>query len=949
MRHATTLLLLCVVVIVEAESVAAADATELHAERLAKALELPQEDQASIRVLIRQSSQDKQRFAARGAAHRTSVLDDAVEFLQDGEEEGAVRSLSGEAARGEAAPQVVGGLVGEAEGLHASLSSYSSGGAGLKKKAIKTLKEVTANLAHLGKKIGLEVVEDAWTQTQSDRLCTKTHSDLAKVVADAELAQRDAETKASRLRNERAQASIDLRNSLRRERGVVKSLHQAREGGVTRLEAFYAARDKRHHDINVLHATVEHVCTFAAFQGSTACTRHRLQHYNIPLAGTARKQSGRSQSSLRAEHRQAIRSMRGRWTQQRKKDRDDIKKGRAPSDVEPRIPGTSTASLALALLQQKSFATQAKKESRAKLDRLLGQGAGDLAQAPAEAVLLSVASGKTYKTRSVLKLVSINIKTLAKRQRQTAREQATHEAEAAARIAGLEAAQEGETGIQDKLRLSIAAHEVKEQDQSTARGDAVMLRSRGEASLRRNKKTCHQGRLEALLRKQVSGEEMSNVNRLRSLLEVLSPTLAAPDCATLEMASCTAAHQGMCVIKGNPLDKKAECACEKGFAGKACERQLCPGPGKGLFRSTDADACHGNGQCNERLGQCECFANFKHGPKKACEVFKFCPADVTGGRCNGHGRCDSGSGRCHCFAGYSGKDCGQRKCPGGASSLRYAPDESEACSGHGVCQSSNGRCQCHQGFTGLKCQERTCSENCSGQGTCNARNGRCVCNSKFEGDHCQWKRCPGGCGGSAGKCDPFSAKCICNKGFSGPRCWPTRTCDSHDTTYTDWAMYKPGWSRCRHGFLMTGIKKGNCGGLQCLEKARCAKPCWGQKRLKLARCYQANWWDTLNRAGVAKCEEGYFMAGVYRSRCMSLYCLQMGLCCSIDKSRWDKCGVKDWRAETRRMNTWAVVPSTDLGGKKQPVGFMTGLRRAGKSASIKDLNYVEYCGFKRRD
>jgi len=287
------------------------------------------------------------------------------------------------------------------------------------------------------------------------------------------------------------------------------------------------------------------------------------------------------------------------------------------------------------------------------------------------------------------------------------------------------------------------------------------------------------------------------------------------------------------------------------------------------------------------------------------------------------------------------------KCPGGSAELFYTNKDNEVCSGHGVCRSDSGRCQCDGGFRGVKCLERTCPYHCSGQGTCNTRSGRCLCNDGYDGAGCHQLTCTGGCGGSAGTCDTSSGLCICSTGFSGPQCKPTTACDVEDTTFDNWAMFRTGWSKCKDGWLMTGWKRGACSGLHCIDNARCARPCLGQQRLPLRHCYQANWWDVLNKAGVATCAEGHYMAGVYRSNCLSLYCLQMALCCSVEGSEWDHCGTKDWSSEIQKPNSWAVVPSTDAGDVLRPLGFMTGVERAGITATVDDLHRVNYCSFKQ--
>ena len=114
---------------------------------------------------------------------------------------------------------------------------------------------------------------------------------------------------------------------------------------------------------------------------------------------------------------------------------------------------------------------------------------------------------------------------------------------------------------------------------------------------------------------QIRDEELTNIERLRSLLLVLTGDANAPTCDNDDMLKCTNANQGMCVFATGPVkrgeaslrysevtvfgaDTKEYCACEWGYYGAACENKKCPGkvPGKKsdvFFEAKAQGACGG--------------------------------------------------------------------------------------------------------------------------------------------------------------------------------------------------------------------------------------------------------------------------------------------------------------------------------------------------------------------
>eukprot|EP00656_Telonema_subtile_P032118 TRINITY_DN351_c0_g1_i1.p1 TRINITY_DN351_c0_g1~~TRINITY_DN351_c0_g1_i1.p1 ORF type:complete len:466 (-),score=98.97 TRINITY_DN351_c0_g1_i1:131-1528(-) len=444
--------------------------------------------------------------------------------------------------------------------------------------------------------------------------------------------------------------------------------------------------------------------------------------------------------------------------------------------------------------------------------------------------------------------------------------------------------------------------------------------------------------------KQVRDEELTNIERLRSLLLVLSGESDPPTCDTAAMSKCTNAEQGMCIFATGPekRDTKEYCACEWGFYGDACEHKMCPGKVKNKdgyvsFKAGSEGACGGvdKGTCDPTTGTCTCL-DFTSG--KACESFSTCPGGPT---CSGHGQCDLKYGKCLCSSQHYGESCATRKCLGpeieGVDNLFEAGNPS-ACNGHGICQDS-GSCECFGEHAGPECSAKACLDDCSGRGECNTQTGICSCEPGYSGETCRYKKCPGDCGGlTNGVCDRDSGICRCHKGYSGPGCLQAHTCEPKETSYLDWAMFKPGWSKCPHGSFVSALKTASCSSIDCVDKARCVKACSGKTVLEVSHCYQANWWDSLNAKGWSMCREPYFLAGLYRNKCNSLYCIEMGLCCSLRGASWTGCGhTENWGHMLGQRESWAEVPFNHM---------VTGLYRHGQSTELRDLQKAAHCSFR---
>merc|ERR1712216_311846 len=144
-------------------------------------------------------------------------------------------------------------------------------------------------------------------------------------------------------------------------------------------------------------------------------------------------------------------------------------------------------------------------------------------------------------------------------------------------------------------------------------------------------------------------------------------------------------------------------------------------------------------------------------------------------------------------------------------------------------------------------------------------------------------------------------ECTCaqNVILNGPTCKAPKRCDEKEA---DWSQSfdRWGWSTCKHGYLLVGLKtdqQGSADALYNLNKAVCAKPCEGaaSEVIKIERyaCYHENWWKSFDFAGGKFCRKNYFVAGLFRSHCNSLYCIEMAKCCQVERSLWSDCQWQD--------------------------------------------------------
>ena len=96
------------------------------------------------------------------------------------------------------------------------------------------------------------------------------------------------------------------------------------------------------------------------------------------------------------------------------------------------------------------------------------------------------------------------------------------------------------------------------------------------------------------------------------------------------------------------------------------------------------------------------------------------------------------------------------------------------------------------------------------------------------------------------------------------------------------------WAVCPTGYFLQGLwRNDGAGWLSQIEVGKCCKPITLPDHY--GACYNENIWGSFNHYGVSECKrDGYYVAGLYKSNCNTLGCIEMLKCCSmfIGESYW---------------------------------------------------------------
>jgi len=116
----------------------------------------------------------------------------------------------------------------------------------------------------------------------------------------------------------------------------------------------------------------------------------------------------------------------------------------------------------------------------------------------------------------------------------------------------------------------------------------------------------------------------------------------------------------------------------------------------------------------------------------------------------------------------------------------------------------------------------------------------------------------------------------------------------------DWSrsMDSWGWSLCKKDHLLVGLRRDGLGNaLYNLNYGVCARLAeqgtpLGTEKVRAGHCYHENWWKKFDYKGGKFCRRGFFVSGLFRSHCNSLYCIEMAKCCQFKRSMWENCAWK---------------------------------------------------------
>jgi len=212
---------------------------------------------------------------------------------------------------------------------------------------------------------------------------------------------------------------------------------------------------------------------------------------------------------------------------------------------------------------------------------------------------------------------------------------------------------------------------------------------------------------------------------------------------------------------------------------------------------------------------------------------------------------------------------------------------------------------------------------------------------------CQYKSCPKNCFGGGqgvqpnGYCDRISGKCVCNSDetYNGKKC---KSICRQQKQMVDWSRSfdKWGWSVCPTKWLLTGLRTDGGGdALYNIDLGQCEKPCEGtgtdKSAIGITHCYHENWWKKFDTKGGKFCRRNYFVAGLFRSHCNSLYCLEMAKCCQVKRSIWTRC---QWTP----INQAAFQSGRHTAEVQGTKAFIAGFYRT-KQHSLGGLTYFYQC------
>jgi len=90
---------------------------------------------------------------------------------------------------------------------------------------------------------------------------------------------------------------------------------------------------------------------------------------------------------------------------------------------------------------------------------------------------------------------------------------------------------------------------------------------------------------------------------------------------------------------------------------------------------------------------------------------------------------------------------------------------------------------------------------------------------------------------------------------------------------------KQGWGKCKPGYYMSGMYSTKGTNLHNIENFQCCRP--NTNAVIQGSCYQQDVKISFDNKGWSKCKSGTYMTGLYRGTCDWLYCIESFNCCAM--------------------------------------------------------------------
>lgn len=102
------------------------------------------------------------------------------------------------------------------------------------------------------------------------------------------------------------------------------------------------------------------------------------------------------------------------------------------------------------------------------------------------------------------------------------------------------------------------------------------------------------------------------------------------------------------------------------------------------------------------------------------------------------------------------------------------------------------------------------------------------------------------------------------------------------TVYADWWKLfdkKKTWGYCPSGYFLQGFFRSKNHRVRNIEEGRCSKPAGHPEHY--GHCYNEDIWSCFDKKGLCQCRQNYFVTGIYKGNCDNLYCIEKLRCCKM--------------------------------------------------------------------